>query len=439
MSASMTQTKTPESGHSGPPNSGLENPPSGWDMSPIGDLTLRTKQRNPERDPEKRFFYVDVSSVSNTSFRITAPTELPGAEAPSRARKVIQAGDVLFATVRPTLKRVALVPDDLHDQIASTGFIVLRSDALRLDSRYLYCRLLTDAFTQRMSELERGASYPAVRDSDILNEKIALPPLAEQRKIAGVLGLVQRAMEQQERLIALTTELKKTLLHQLFTQGLRGEPQKQTEIGPVPESWKVVPLESIAKIERGKFTHRPRNEPRFYGGQTPFVQTGDVSSCDGRIREYSQTLNEEGVLISKVFPAGTILITIAANIGFSGILEFDSACPDSLIGLTPNERIDVEFLQHYLTTQQPVMDRLAPRGTQKNINIQFLKPWLVPLPSSDEQSEIREALNAVDSKVRAARRKHAALTALFCTLLHQLMTAQTRVCALDLSKLPEDV
>ena len=79
---------------------------------------------------------------------------------------------------------------------------------------------------------------------------IPLPPLDEQRKIAGVLGVVQRAMEQQERLIALTTELKKALLHQLFTQGLRGEPQKQTEIGPVPESWEVVPLGLLAKSKQ---------------------------------------------------------------------------------------------------------------------------------------------------------------------------------------------
>ena len=86
-----------------------------------------------------------------------------------------------------------------------------------------------------------------------------IPPLSEQRKIAAVLGLVQRAMEQQERLIALTTELKKALLHQLFTQGLRGEPQKQTEIGPVPESWEVVELGSLAtKISKG-------SSPRWQG------------------------------------------------------------------------------------------------------------------------------------------------------------------------------
>jgi type I restriction enzyme S subunit len=406
--------------------------PHDWLLSPIREVTVRTSQRDPRKQPDKNFRYVDVSSVDNTLFKVRGDTSLKGSEAPSRARKDIRVNDVLFATVRPTLKRVALIPPELDGEIASTGYCVLRPNPNKIEPAFLYSCVLTDSFIRAMGKLERGASYPAVRDSDVFAANIPIPPLVEQRKIAGVLGLVQRALEQQERLIALTTELKKTLLHQLFTQGLRGEPQKQTEIGPVPESWEMVLLEGVAKIERGKFTHRPRNEPRFYGGQTPFVQTGDVSSCDGRIREYSQTLNEEGVLISKVFPAGTILITIAANIGFSGILEFDSACPDSLIGLTPNERIDVEFLQHYLTTQQPVMDRLAPRGTQKNINIQFLKPWLVPLPSSDEQSEIREALNAVDSKVRVTRRKYAALTALFRTLLHQLMTAHILVTDLDI-------
>ena len=75
----------------------------------------------------------------------------------------------------------------------------------------------------------------------------------EQRKIAAVLGLVQRAIEQQERLIALTTELKKALLHKLFTEGLRGEPQKQTEIGPVPESWEIATVGRVAQVNRGEY------------------------------------------------------------------------------------------------------------------------------------------------------------------------------------------
>ena len=96
-----------------------------------------------------------------------------------------------------------------------------------------------------------GRSNPAVRAARFWPKIIPVPPLPEQRKIAAVLGLVQRAIEQQERLIALTTELKKALLHKLFTEGLRGEPQKQTEIGPVPESWEVVKLADLFEIKHG--------------------------------------------------------------------------------------------------------------------------------------------------------------------------------------------
>src|SRR4051794_26238762 len=95
--------------------------PIDWMEVSVGELTVRTKQRDPRRNPAKKFRYVDVSSVSNSSFRIIAATELLGADAPSRARKEICADDVLFAIVRPTLKRVALVPPELNREIASTG------------------------------------------------------------------------------------------------------------------------------------------------------------------------------------------------------------------------------------------------------------------------------------------------------------------------------
>ncbi len=440
MSASMTRTKTPEGGRSGPPNGGLENPPSGWKMSPIGDLILRTKQRNPERDPEKRFFYVDVSSVSNTSFRITAPTELPGAEAPSRARKVIQAGDVLFATVRPTLKQVALVPDDLHDQIASTGFIVLRSDALRLDSRYLYCRLLTDAFTQRMSELERGASYPAVRDSDILNEKIALPPLAEQRKIAGVLGLVQRALEQQERLIALTTELKKVLLHQLFTQGLRGEPQKETDIGPVPKSWEMVELGSLAKIGNGS-TPKRDNEGYWQGGTIPWLNSAKIH--ERFITEANQFVTDLAVKechLPRVRP-DSLLVAITGQgktLGNTALVFFETCINQHLAyAQFTTPRVVPEFVLWFMQTRYDHLRSISQAGgsTKGALTCGYLKTYPVPGPALDEQHEIAAVFAALDRKEKVHQRKHTTLTALFRTLLHQLMTAQIRVHDLDLPKL----
>ena len=310
--------------------------------------------------------------------------------------------------------------------LGADGTKVLQPNNKLYDPKFYYYAL------QNLNLPSRGYN----RHFKMLKERnIPLPPLQEQKKIAYILSTVQRAIEAQEQIIQRTTELKKALMHKLFTEGLRNEPQRQTEIGPIPESWEVVSLGEIGQIERGKFSHRPRNEPRFYGGNYPFVQTGDVSNCDGYVRSYSQTLNEEGLAISKMFPAGTILITIAANIGFTGILQFDSACPDSLIGISPSKLVKTEFLNYYLITQQPKMDQLAPKGTQKNINIQFLKPWPIPLPDREEQEKISKVLIGADNKIQIASVKRHNLEDLFRTLLHKLMTANTRVDEFELTTL----
>jgi type I restriction enzyme S subunit len=234
--------------------SGLEvfQLPSGWEEKSITQVTIRTKQRDPRRTPHQRFRYVDVSSISRELLKIASPTELLGIDAPSRARKEIQENDVLFATVRPTLRRIAIVPAELNGEIASTGYCVLRSDPEQLDPRFLYFYLLTDHFNSRMAGLERGVSYPAVSDSDVTNSRIPLPPLPEQKAISHSLSAVQRAIEGQERIIQTSTELKQALMRKLFSEGLRGEPQKETEIGLVPESWEVKPLiDTVEFIDYG--------------------------------------------------------------------------------------------------------------------------------------------------------------------------------------------
>ena len=348
----------------------------------------------------------------------------------------VENGDLMVAKITPSFEngKQAIVDIASDFAYATTEVIPMRGKKGESDTLFLFFYLLHPEVRSDLAGKMEGSTGRQRLSKTVLGDRlIPLPPLSEQKKIAHILSTAQRGIEAQERIIQTTTELKKALMHKLFTEGLRNEPQKQTEIGPVPESWDLVELGEIAQIERGKFSHRPRNEPRFYGGEYPFVQTGDVSNCDGHIRSYTQTLNEAGLAISKMFPAGTILITIAANIGFTGILEFDSACPDSLIGITPNENVHTEFLNYYLITKQPEMDRLAPKGTQKNINIQFLKPWPVPLPSFEEQREIAEAFSATDRKIRLATQKRGQLQDLFRTLLHELMTAKTRVHELELS------
>jgi type I restriction enzyme S subunit len=411
--------------------------PMGWRKVPVGELTVRTKQRDPRRNPTMSFRYVDVSSVSNSSFRIIETTELLGADAPSRARKEICTDDVLFATVRPTLKRIALVPPELNGEIASTGFIVLRAERSQLEPRYLYTRLLTDEFIKRMGELERGASYPAVRDSDVLNEVIPVPPLPEQRKIAGVLGLVQRAMEQQKRLLAVTAEWKKVLLRQLFTHGLRHEPQKQTELGPLPQSWEVVELGSVVDLING-FAFKSKD----------YVSTGVLNFRVVNIRDEgvidtssdTEFLPNEFMQTHKQYllsEGDILLVMVGATRGKLGFIPkriLPALMNQNMWRIVPktSNELHRKYLYHFLTIAVPRFVREfseSARGFFKKSDFRCIK---LPKPTFTKQQEIADGIDKVEQKLDLHRRKHAALSALFRTLLHELMTARIRVHDLDL-------
>jgi type I restriction enzyme S subunit len=401
---------------------------SNWETTTVGDVATGFLSGGTPTTKRPEYWEGRIPWITSKwlggKLELTSGEKFVSEEAVEKtSTKIVPKDSIIFAT-RVGVGKVGINRLDLAINQDLAGVLI---DPNKHDLKFLAYQLRIDPIQQYVAMNKRGATIKGITRDCLKQIQLNIPPLPEQKKIAHILSTVQRAIEAQERIIQTTTELKKALMHKLFTYGLRNEPQKQTEIGPVPESWEVVELGAFAKIERGKFSHRPRNEPRFYGGEYPFVQTGDVANCDGIIRTHTQTLNEDGLAISKMFLAGTILITIAANIGFTGILEFDSACPDSLIGISPDERVQTEFLNYYLITQQPEMDRLAPKGTQKNINIQFLKPWLIPLPQIDEQEKISSAFGAADHKIRTASLKRAQLQDLFRTLLHELMTGKTRV------------
>jgi type I restriction enzyme S subunit len=194
--------------------------PAHWRVVRLGEVVEKTKQIDPRKKPEWFFKYVDVSNVDNELLRITSYQNFAGKEAPSRARKQIDAGDVLFATVRPYLKRIAIVPPELDGHICSTAFCVLRAKN-EIDACYLFFAVSHEPFVQRVAEHQRGSSYPAVTDQDVLREVIPLPPLAEQREIARMLQAVDAKIAAEERRRAALEEVFKTLLHQLMTGKVR--------------------------------------------------------------------------------------------------------------------------------------------------------------------------------------------------------------------------
>lgn len=192
------------------------------------------------------------------------------------------------------------------------------------------------------------------------------------------------------------------------------------------KDWQNIELEKLASVERGKFSARPRNDPKYYGGKYPFVQTSDVSCSNGRLSDYKQTLNEEGLKVSKVFPKGTLLITIAANIGDVAITEIEMACPDSLVGIVPQKGVDSYWLLHSLKMKKRKLEADATQNAQKNINLQVLRPLVLKVPPAKEQEAIGEIFRKWDSAIDLTVRLIAAKKEIRNGLMQQLLTGKRR-------------
>jgi type I restriction enzyme, S subunit len=150
--------------------------PEGWGIKKLVDVIQKTETINPKKTPNASFEYIDFSSICNKQFIIQETSTILGQNAPSRARKLIRKNDILFATVRPTLKRIAQVPKYLDGQVCSTGYFVLRPKDF-VEGKFLFYFLLTDKFMKAMEQLQKGASYPAVNDGQVSSQTILIPPL----------------------------------------------------------------------------------------------------------------------------------------------------------------------------------------------------------------------------------------------------------------------
>ena len=148
-------------------------------------------------------------------------------------------------------------------------------------------------------------------------------------------------------------------------------------------------MPQLGELNRGKSKHRPRDDAALYGGPYPFIQTGDVRRSDGSITEYSQTYSEFGLKQSRLWPIGTLCITIAANIAETGILKLEACFPDSVVGFVSEQGYPTtEYVEFFIRTARDGLDRFASATAQKNINLEVLEAVAVPTPPLAEQRRI---------------------------------------------------
>lgn len=205
--------------------------PESWEVSPLGALCERTDTVDPRREGNRIIEYVDVSAVSREFLTIEATTRWTLREAPGRARKRILEGDVIFATVRPTLLRAAYVPAALNDQVCSTAFCVLRRNSERVIDKFLYYLVQRAQFILQLAGIEHGASYPAVTDRIVKEQLVPVPSLEDQCQIVAILDAIDRKIGLHRKKRTVLDDLFKALLHKLMTGEIRVRDLDPSAIG----------------------------------------------------------------------------------------------------------------------------------------------------------------------------------------------------------------
>ncbi|MCK5071025.1 MAG: restriction endonuclease subunit S, partial [Desulfocapsa sp.] len=322
-----------------------------------------------------------------------------------------------------------------------TTFYITASDAPDTDLEFLYYLLLHLDLKRIIGDV----GVPGLNREMAYLEQVKLPPeLSEQRKIAQVLSTVQRAIEEQERIIQTTTELKKALMQKFFTEGLRGESQKETEIGLVPESWEVVKLGDVINLFAG---YAFKSKEAVTNSNTQLLRMGNLYQNNLDLKRKPIFYPDKYVKQHErfVLKEGDLVMSLTGTSGKEDY-GFTVKLPMMERALLLNQRvtrIDIgnnrlqKTFAHYFLLSRKFLDFLYPTAKgmkQANLSTNAMKKLKIVLPDEQEQSEIAECFKSLDRKIAVATSKYEKFQDLFRTLLHELMTAKIRV---DEIELPE--
>lgn len=404
--------------------------PAEWSSDRLKDVVGLRSHKSEVKSAEKN--YVELEDLQSGSGKLLSRRDTLSVES---AVTSFKAGDVLFGKLRPYLEKYCLTDFDGY----CTGEI-LALEPREVYKKFLFYFIGSDSVIQQCNALAYGAKMPRVNWPTQLGlVSLPLPPRVEQERIAEYLDAsceaIDRAVEAKRRQLSTLDELRKSIIQQAVTRGLNPDVELKESgvewLGKIPKHWRVARVKRHCQMLRGKFTHRPRNDPSLYGGRYPFIQTGNVARAEKYVTEYVQTLNEKGLEVSKLCPRGTIVMTIAANIGDVAITGFDSCFPDSIVGFIPDAETELDFFYYVLKSMKPEMLRSAILTTQLNLNYVRVAGNYCAFPPKYEQLTIARHL---DARMEELRRLKEIIKAQITTLsnyrkslIHECVTGKRRI------------
>lgn len=350
-------------------------------------------------DPSKPIRYIDIGNVQYLTGIISYEEMLFGS-APSRARRLLRAGDVIISTVRTYLKAIAIIHPKDADAVASTGFAVLRPRRSVTTSFFGYA-LQSGPVIDAIVANSTGVSYPAIAASDLTGLKIPVPSLSDQERLADLLdretAKADALVAKYERLIELLEEKRVALITQAVTKGLNPTvPMKDSGIewiGEIPEHWQLVPLKYVARLKTG---HTPSRQVAAYweNCDIPWVSLSDVYALrDGAqdyISETAECISRLGLANSaaELLPKDTVILSRTASVGFAAIISSEMATTQDFVNWVCSSLILPRLLLHIFRGMKQEFRRLTNGSVHQTIYMPDVNAFRVPLPPIEEQIEI---------------------------------------------------
>ena len=302
-----------------------------------------------------------------------------------------QNGDILFAKITPCMENgKGAIAHNMKNGIGfgSTEFHVLRPDTDKITREWLYYLTTWKTFRKEAERNMTGsAGQKRVPKTFLENYVVNLPDIDTQKSENKILRKVDDLISLCKQQLAKLDELVKARFVEMF-----GDPVKNTM------DWEIKPLSELGELNRGVSKARPRNSPELLGGPYPLIQTGEVANAKTYITSFNSTYSEKGLAQSKMWPKGTLCITIAANIAQTSILTFDACFPDSVVGFISRNMTNELFIHYWFSFFQKILDEQAPQVAQKNINLKILSELNVIVPPLSLQNRFAAFVEHVDQQ-----------------------------------------
>ena len=315
----------------------------------------------------------------------------------------------LLISLTGNVGRVALISRDLLPAALNQRVACIRiKDKHTILTKYLFHLLNSDIFEHDCIISAQGIAQKNMSTSWLQQYEISIDPLETQSKRINVLDTLDSLISRRKRQLLKLDQLVKSRFMEMFGDVVHNS-----------RKWPISRLSELGYLNRGVSKTRPRNLPELFSGKYPLIQTGDVAHSDTFIKNFSQTYSDIGLAQSKLWPKGTLCITIAANIAKASILQFDACFPDSVVGFIPKNKATIMYVLYCLKSLQKILESQAPQVAQKNINLKILNDLTIPLPPLPLQQQFAAFVEKVDKSKLAVKQSLEKLETLKKSLMQQ--------------------